>query len=79
MLVAPGDTPRPILEKLNTEVNAIVQTDEVIKQFVDLGLVPIGKGSLEGARRLREIRNRALGPGDPERRSRRLAVNCERE
>jgi tripartite-type tricarboxylate transporter receptor subunit TctC len=46
MLVAPGGTPRPILEKLNSEVNAIVKTDEVTKQFVTAGLVPIGKGSL---------------------------------
>jgi tripartite-type tricarboxylate transporter receptor subunit TctC len=46
MLVAPGNTPRPILEKLNTEVNAIVHTQEISKQFVTLGLVPIGKGSL---------------------------------
>ena len=47
MLVAPGDTPRPILEKLNAEVNAIVQTDEVTKHFVAMGMVPIGKGSLQ--------------------------------
>jgi tripartite-type tricarboxylate transporter receptor subunit TctC len=46
MLVAPGNTPRPILEKLNVEVNTIVQTQEITKQFVTLGLVPIGKGSL---------------------------------
>lgn len=46
MIVAPGNTPRPILEKLNTEINAIVQTEEITKQFVSLGLVPIGKGSL---------------------------------
>ena len=47
MLVAPGATPRPILQKLNTEVNAIVRTDDISKQFVNLGLVPIGKGSLD--------------------------------
>jgi tripartite-type tricarboxylate transporter receptor subunit TctC len=47
MMVAPGKTPRPILEKLNSEINAIVQTDEITKQFVALGLNPIGKGSLE--------------------------------
>lgn len=47
MLVAPGHTPKPVLAKLNAEVNAIVQTDEVIKGFVKMGLVPIGKGSLE--------------------------------
>jgi tripartite-type tricarboxylate transporter receptor subunit TctC len=46
MLVAPGETPRSIREKLNIEVNAIVKTDEIVKQFVDMGLVPIGKGSL---------------------------------
>jgi tripartite-type tricarboxylate transporter receptor subunit TctC len=46
MLVAPGNTPRPILGKLNAEVNAIVHTQEISKQFVTLGLVPIGKGSL---------------------------------
>ena len=47
MLVAPGATPRPILEKLNAEVNAIVRSDDISKQFVNLGLVPIGKGSLD--------------------------------
>jgi tripartite-type tricarboxylate transporter receptor subunit TctC len=47
MLVAPGRTPKPVLAKLNAEVNAIMQTDEVIKGFVKMGLVPIGKGSLE--------------------------------
>jgi tripartite-type tricarboxylate transporter receptor subunit TctC len=47
MLVAPGNTPLPILEKLNAEVNAIVHTEEIIKQFITLGIVPIGKGSLK--------------------------------
>jgi tripartite-type tricarboxylate transporter receptor subunit TctC len=47
MIVAPSKTPRPILEKLNSEINAIVKTDEISKQFVGLGLIPIGKGSLE--------------------------------
>jgi tripartite-type tricarboxylate transporter receptor subunit TctC len=46
MLAAPGKTPRPILEKLNTEINAIATSDEVVKQFIALGLNPIGKGSL---------------------------------
>jgi len=45
MLVAPGGTPTPILDKLNAEVNAIVHTDEITKRFVGMGLVPIGKGS----------------------------------
>jgi tripartite-type tricarboxylate transporter receptor subunit TctC len=47
MMVAPGNTPRPILEKLNREINAIVHTDDVTKKFVNLGLVPIGNGSLD--------------------------------
>jgi tripartite-type tricarboxylate transporter receptor subunit TctC len=47
MLVAPGNTPRPIREKLNAEVNAIVHTPEITRQFVTIGLVPIGKGSLD--------------------------------
>lgn len=47
MIVAPAKTPRPILEKLNAEINAIVATEEISKQFVGLGLIPIGKGSLE--------------------------------
>jgi tripartite-type tricarboxylate transporter receptor subunit TctC len=47
MMIAPAKTPRPILTKLNTEINAIVRTDEITKQFVGLGLIPIGKGSLE--------------------------------
>ena len=46
MLVAPGDTPQPILAKLNAEVNAIVQSEEVKNQFIRAGLAPIGKGSL---------------------------------
>jgi tripartite-type tricarboxylate transporter receptor subunit TctC len=46
MMVAPAGTPQPILAKLNTEINAIVHTAEVEKKFVDLGLIPVGKGSL---------------------------------
>ena len=70
MLVAPGNTPRPILEKLNAEVNAIVQTEEITKHFVDHGTRPDRQGLAGRARCLREIRNRALGQGDPERRPR---------
>jgi tripartite-type tricarboxylate transporter receptor subunit TctC len=46
MMVAPGGTPRPVLEKLNTAINAIVQGEDINKQFVPMGIVPIGKGSL---------------------------------
>jgi tripartite-type tricarboxylate transporter receptor subunit TctC len=47
MLVAPGGTPQPIREKLNVEVNAIMQAEEIRKQFVDMGLEAIGKGNLK--------------------------------
>jgi tripartite-type tricarboxylate transporter receptor subunit TctC len=47
MIVAPGKTPRPILEKLNTDINAIATSDEVVKQFIAMGLDPLGKGSLD--------------------------------
>jgi tripartite-type tricarboxylate transporter receptor subunit TctC len=47
MLVAPGNTPLPILERLNADVNAIVHTEEITKQFTTVGIVPIGKGSLK--------------------------------
>jgi tripartite-type tricarboxylate transporter receptor subunit TctC len=47
MIVAPAKTPRPILSRLNTEINAIVLTDEISKQFLGLGLIPIRKGSLD--------------------------------
>jgi tripartite-type tricarboxylate transporter receptor subunit TctC len=47
MLAAPAKTPRPILMKLNAEVNAIVSMADVKEHFVKLGLNPVGKGSLE--------------------------------
>jgi tripartite-type tricarboxylate transporter receptor subunit TctC len=47
MMVAPAKTPRPILERLNSEINAIAQMDDIRKQFIGLGINPIGKGSLD--------------------------------
>ena len=46
MILAPAKTPEPVLTKLNTEINAIVNTAEVKKQLIDLGMTPLGKGSL---------------------------------
>jgi tripartite-type tricarboxylate transporter receptor subunit TctC len=43
-VIAPGQTPRDILTKLNTELNAIVATDDVRNRLTDLGMNPIGKG-----------------------------------
>jgi tripartite-type tricarboxylate transporter receptor subunit TctC len=50
MLIAPAKTPRPILTRLNAEVNAIVNTAEVKQQLVNLGINPIGRGSLDELR-----------------------------
>jgi tripartite-type tricarboxylate transporter receptor subunit TctC len=47
MLIAPAKTPRPILTRLNAEVNAIVNTAEVRQQLANLGINPIGRGSLD--------------------------------
>jgi tripartite-type tricarboxylate transporter receptor subunit TctC len=47
MLVAPGGTPKPILEKLNKEANAIVHSAEMEKPLLNLGMLPLGKGSLQ--------------------------------
>jgi len=46
-VIAPAQTPRPILEKLNSQLNAIVATDDVRARMKDLGMNPIGKGSVE--------------------------------
>jgi tripartite-type tricarboxylate transporter receptor subunit TctC len=47
MMVAPGGTPQPILEKLNKNVNAAVHSPEMEKPLLNLGMQPIGKGSLQ--------------------------------
>jgi tripartite-type tricarboxylate transporter receptor subunit TctC len=47
MLLAPGGTPRPILEKLNKNVNEIVHLPEMKEPLQNLGMIPIGKGSLD--------------------------------
>jgi tripartite-type tricarboxylate transporter receptor subunit TctC len=41
-LVAPAGTPKPIVKKLEAEVNAIIQLADVKERLVSLGLVPAG-------------------------------------
>jgi len=43
-VIAPGQTPKDILAKLNTQLNAIVAMDDVRARLSDLGMNPIGKG-----------------------------------
>jgi tripartite-type tricarboxylate transporter receptor subunit TctC len=40
-IAVPAGTPRPIVEQLNKEINAILTSDEVKKMFDDQGAVPV--------------------------------------
>jgi tripartite-type tricarboxylate transporter receptor subunit TctC len=46
-LLAPGGTPKPILEKLNKDVNAAVHSPEMKKPLETLGMFALGDKSLE--------------------------------
>jgi tripartite-type tricarboxylate transporter receptor subunit TctC len=41
-LMAPAGTPRPVLEKLNSEINKVLNTPEVKEMWTKQGAVPIG-------------------------------------
>jgi tripartite-type tricarboxylate transporter receptor subunit TctC len=45
-LLAPGGTPRPILEKLNKDVNAAVHSSEMTTPLDQLGMIGLGDKSL---------------------------------
>ena len=47
MLLAPGGTPKPILEKLNNDVNAVVRSPEMNTPSEQLGMIGLGDKSLE--------------------------------
>jgi tripartite-type tricarboxylate transporter receptor subunit TctC len=40
-IAVPAGTPRPIVERLNKEINAILTSEEVKKMFDDQGAVPV--------------------------------------
>ncbi len=44
-VIAPAQTSKDILAKLNTQLNAIVAVDDVRGRLTDLGMNPIGKGN----------------------------------
>jgi tripartite-type tricarboxylate transporter receptor subunit TctC len=48
MLVVPANTPKPVVERLNTEFKAIMARPEVQKQIVDIGLIPMQPPSVPG-------------------------------
>lgn len=41
-LLAPKGTPAPILDRLNTELNAVLADGDVRKRFADMGAAPLG-------------------------------------
>jgi tripartite-type tricarboxylate transporter receptor subunit TctC len=47
MLLAPGGTPKPILEKLNKDVNTAVHSPEMNTPLEKLGMIGFGDKSLE--------------------------------
>lgn len=44
-VIAPSETPQPILVKLNDAINMIVGMEDVRSRLKDLGMSPIGKGT----------------------------------
>jgi tripartite-type tricarboxylate transporter receptor subunit TctC len=46
-VIAPAKTPRPILAKLNAQLNAVVAMDDVRTRMNDFGMIPVGTGSPE--------------------------------
>ena len=68
--IAPAAVPRPILDRLNAEVNAALEMADVKEKFASAGLVPVG-GSREHFDKLirsemqrwgRVIRERGIKP-----------------
>jgi tripartite-type tricarboxylate transporter receptor subunit TctC len=53
-VVAPAETPKDVLAKLNNEINIIVALNDVRARLADLGMIPIGKGSIEDLQRFLE-------------------------
>jgi tripartite-type tricarboxylate transporter receptor subunit TctC len=50
MMIAPGRVPKPVLDKLNAEIGAIVAEPAVHKEFVRRGLLPLKSGTPEQLR-----------------------------
>jgi tripartite-type tricarboxylate transporter receptor subunit TctC len=48
MFVAPAKTPRPIIEKLNHELTAILSAPDTKEQIIKFGFLPIPNQSVEG-------------------------------
>lgn len=53
-LVAPANTPEPVIARVNTDVNKVLERDDVRKRLLDQGFVIIGGSPRDFARTLRE-------------------------
>jgi tripartite-type tricarboxylate transporter receptor subunit TctC len=50
-VIAPAQTPQPILAKLNTKLNSIVAMDDLRARLTDLGMTPAAKGTVDDMQR----------------------------
>jgi tripartite-type tricarboxylate transporter receptor subunit TctC len=50
-VIAPRQTPEDILNMLNNELNTIVAMDDVRARLTDLGMTPVGQGSVDELQR----------------------------
>jgi tripartite-type tricarboxylate transporter receptor subunit TctC len=53
-LLAPGGTPRPVVERLAREVAAAIRKPEINERFVQLGIEPVGNTPAEFTQFLRD-------------------------
>jgi tripartite-type tricarboxylate transporter receptor subunit TctC len=53
-VIAPGETPKGILGKLNAGLNSIVAMDDVRGRMTDLGMNPVGRGTPDELRQFLE-------------------------
>lgn len=51
VISAPRDVPRPVVEKLNGEVNAVLKLPEVVGRWAAMGVQPLGGTPADAARR----------------------------
>jgi tripartite-type tricarboxylate transporter receptor subunit TctC len=53
-LLAPAATPKPVVQKLNTEIVKIVNSAEFRKQMLDIGAEPVGNKQEEMAKQIKD-------------------------
>ena len=53
-LLAPAATPKPVVQKLNTEIVKIINSPEFKKQMFDIGAEPVGNKPEEMAKQIKE-------------------------